>query len=210
MPAQIVTQVMVNEAAETLASTGEEPTIRTVQARLGVGSYTTIKNYLEVWKQQQRAVPPAIVVPETIAAQGAEFTRSLWGAAAALAEAQTQRVRAEAQAAAGAAQAALADAEQTIARMEGDVEAQAQQLAEQAQALAQLRSELAQAHTETQAAEVRAAAGERQVGELRGELAEARAQALAYAEQAGELAALRRQVEQQATLIERMGRGAGG
>jgi paraquat-inducible protein B len=172
-----------------------------VQARLGVGSYTTIKNYLEVWKQQQRAVPPAIVVPETIAAQGAEFTRSLWGAAAALAEAQTQRVRAEAQAAAGAAQAALADAEQTIARMEGDVEAQA---------LAQLRSELAQAHTETQAAEVRAAAGERQVGELRGELAEARAQALAYAEQAGELAALRRQVEQQATLIERMGRGAGG
>ena len=42
MPAQIVTQVMVNEAAEALVAAGQEPTIRTVQARLGAGSYTMI------------------------------------------------------------------------------------------------------------------------------------------------------------------------
>lgn len=53
MAKPIVTQERVNETADALVATGEEPSIITVQARIGGGSYTTIKRYLDVWKQQQ-------------------------------------------------------------------------------------------------------------------------------------------------------------
>ena len=211
MPAQIVTQVMVNEAAEALVAAGQEPTIRTVQARLGAGSYTTVKNYLELWRKQRPAEQPAVEVPEAIAAKSAELGRALWGAAAALAEQQTQQAREEAQGQVAQAQAALAEAEQTIARMESEAEEQAQLSAGQAQAIAQLRTELAETRSAAQIAEARAAALEQQVGDLRTELAQAHAQALVHAQQAGELAALRQQVQQQAELIERLAaRQAGG
>lgn len=209
MAAQIVTQEMVNQAANSLVAASEEPSIRAVQARIGAGSYTTIKGYLDIWRRQQVA-PPSVTVPDEIVAKGTEITRALWAAAAAQAERQVQQVREEAQRQVAQAQQALADAEQTIARLERDYEAAQLQAGEAATTADALRSELAEAHSAAHAAEARATTLEQQLVATRGELAEARAIALDHAQQSGELAAMRRQVEQQAQLIASLSRSSQG
>ena len=144
MARAIVTQAAVFEAADALAAAGEEPTIITVQERIGGGSYTTVKRYLEEWKaQRQTARQPAVEIPDEIAAKGDEFVRSLWATAAGLADQRAQQAREEAQRQVEAARAALADAEAAIARLESEGEEQAQRLRSQEQTIAQLRDELA-------------------------------------------------------------------
>jgi predicted RNase H-like nuclease (RuvC/YqgF family) len=214
MARAIVTQALVNEAADALAAAGEEPAIISVQEKIGGGSYTTVKRFLAAWKTQQEAQPPAIEVPEAIATRGATFVRELWSAAAALAEQHSAQVREEAQRQVEAAQAALVSAEAAIARMESEGEEQAQRLASQEQAITALRDELAQARSASQVAEARAAEQAQRVEDLQQqvqqrdtELAQARAAALDQARLAGEVTALQRQLQEQTALIERLARG---
>ena len=111
MPAAIVTQSLVNEAAAALAAAGEEPTILSVQRQIGAGSYTTIKRMLDVWQAEQVNTPPSAIFPDTVAARGAEFTRILWAQAAMLAEEHTRQAREEAAQQTQQARGALAEAE---------------------------------------------------------------------------------------------------
>ena len=48
MARQIVTQSAVNEAAAALVTEGQEPSIVGVQERIGGGSYSTVKRFLDV------------------------------------------------------------------------------------------------------------------------------------------------------------------
>src|SRR6266496_5832052 len=140
MARAIVTQAAVLEAADTLAAAGDEPTIITVQERIGGGSYTTVKRYLEEWKaQRQTNRQPAIEIPDAIAAKGSEFVRSLWIAAAALADERVAQTREEAQRQIETVRAALADAEAAIGRLEAEGEELAQRLADQQRSIEQLR-----------------------------------------------------------------------
>jgi len=219
MARAIVTQAAVFEAADALSAAGDEPTIITVQERIGGGSYTTVKRYLEEWKtQQQNTRQPAVEIPDAITAKGGEFVRSLWAAAATLADERVDQAREEAQRQVAEAHAALGDAEAAIARLEAEGEEQAQRLASQEQTITQLRDELAQARSAAQVAEARAAEQEQRVGDLRRELdlthqqvarlseeaQQARAAALDQARLSGELAALQRQLQDQAAIIERL------
>src|SRR6266545_5165017 len=132
MARAIVTQAAVVEAADALAAAGEEPTIITVQGRIGGGSYTTVKRYLEEWKAQRQITrQPMIEIPDAIAAKGDEFVRSLWAAAATLADERLAQAREETQRQVGTVRAALADAEAAISRLEAEGEEQAQRFTEQ-------------------------------------------------------------------------------
>lgn len=215
MARAIVTQALVNEAADALAATGEEPSIIAVQERIGGGSYTTVKRFLATWKAQQEASKQqSVELPEAVAARGAALVRELWGAATGLAEQRSAQVREEAQRQVAASLASLTSAEAAIARMEAEAEEQAQRLSGQEQTIATQRDELAQAHAAAQVAEARIAEQARQAEELQrqaqqrdAELAQARSAALEQARSAGEIAALQRQLEQQTALVERLARG---
>jgi len=225
MARALVTQATVFDAADALAAGGAEPTIITVQERIGGGSYTTVKRYLEEWKaQQQTAKQPVVDLPDEIAAKGDEFVRSLWASAASLADQRAQQAREEAQRQVAEARAVLADAEAAIARLEAEGEEHAQRLSSQEQTIATLRDELDQARGAAQVAEARAAEqaqrvgdlqreldlGHREVARLNEELVQVRAAALDQARLSGELDALKRQLQDQAALIERLTGHAGG
>jgi hypothetical protein len=47
----MVTQERVFEAAQTLLDKGADPTIMAVQVELGGGSPSTVKEYLDLWKE---------------------------------------------------------------------------------------------------------------------------------------------------------------
>lgn len=225
MARAIVTQAAVLEAADALAAAGEEPTIITVQERIGGGSYTTVKRYLEEWKaQRQTNRQPAIEIPDTVASKGSDFVRSLWAAAAALADERVTQAREEAQHQVETVRAALADAEAAIGRLEAEGEEQAQRLTNQQHSIEQLNVDLDQARMAANLAEARASEQEQRVDDLRRELAmahqqvtrlneelaQARAAELNHARMSGELAAMERQIQEQAALIERLSGRDGG
>ena len=225
MARTIVTQAAVVEAADTLDATGEEPTIITVQERIGGGSYTTVKRYLEEWKAQRQITrQPAIEIPDAIVAKGNEFVRSLWVAAAALADERVTQAREEAWRQVETVRAALTDAEAAIGRLETEGEEQAQRLTNQQRSIEQLRVDLDQSRTAVSVAEARATEQEQRVEDLRRELAmahqqvtrlseelvQARAAELDHARMSGELAAMERQIQEQAALIERLSGRDGG
>ena len=51
MAEPMVTQERVFEAAQALLDKGTDPTIMAVQAEIGGGSPTTVKEYLDLWKE---------------------------------------------------------------------------------------------------------------------------------------------------------------
>lgn len=197
MPKPIVTPELVSEAADALLAAGEEPSIITVQARIGAGSYTTIKRYLDAWKQQRNAQPPAPVAPPALAEQGAAFVRDLWAAAQAQAGEQVAEARAQARRQVEEARAAQAGAEAALEQLEAQAEAQAQALAERDQAITALHAELAQARADLGAAQARADEIQRQTQDLRADRDRLQAGGRAEVERlATELAALKDQVAQ--------------
>ena len=53
MARPLATKELVFDAASSLVSDGTEPSIVNVQAKIGGGSYTTIKRYLDAWNVQR-------------------------------------------------------------------------------------------------------------------------------------------------------------
>ena len=115
MAKALVTQELVATIADELAATGVEPTILTVQERIGAGSYTTVKRYLDAWKAQQAQRPP-VAVPLEITAKATTAIQAIWSAAVAQAEQRVQEVEVEAQQQRAALAAQLQQAEQIIQR----------------------------------------------------------------------------------------------
>lgn len=211
MAKAIVTREAVFEAADALAGAGDDPTILTVQGRIGGGSYSTVKRFLDAWKAERKSAPPVIEVPPEVAARGEELVRSLWGAAHGLAEQRIAEVRGEAEAQVLKARAELQAAEATIARLEAEADQAAQQLDVAQQQLVEARTALGEARTAARIAEARTADQEQQITDLRRqvtqqreELEAARTQAIDQARLSGELAALRQQLQDQVALIERL------
>jgi hypothetical protein len=219
MAKALVTQGAVFEVADVLLAAGEEPSIIAVQERIGGGSYSTVKRYLDDWKvQRQVTQQQAMEVPEEIVARGNEFMRKLWAVATTLAEQRVAQLRDDAQRQVADARAALATAETAIARLESDNDVQAQQLSEQQQRLAQLVEDLTQARSVAQIAQARADEqaqrvrdlqreldlAHQQIAQLTEEIRQARTATIEQARQEGELVALRQQLQDQAALIDRL------
>lgn len=197
MARQIVTQQAVTEAAEALIVEGAEPSIVAVQARIGGGSYSTVKKFLDVWKQQRaEAATAAPETPAEVQAKGQEFARIVWALASREAQAEAQQAKDEAQAEVAAVRVELAEANNEIARLEGVEAAQAETIDQQAAKLREVELALAEAQTQAR----RVPELEKSLADLRAELDASRKEATDKAVEAGRLAgeaeALRAQVRE--------------
>lgn len=197
MARQIVTQQAVTEAAEALIVEGAEPSIVAVQARIGGGSYSTVKKFLDLWKQQRaEAATAAPDTPAEVQAKGQEFARAVWALASREAQAEAQQAKDEAHAEVAAVRVELADAHNEIARLEGVEASQAATIDQQAAKLREVELALAEAQTQAR----RVAELEKSLADLRAELDASRKEATDKAVEAGRVAgeaeALRAQVRE--------------
>lgn len=197
MARQIVTQQAVTEAAEALIVEGAEPSIVAVQARIGGGSYSTVKKFLDVWKQQRaEAATAAPETPAEVQAKGQEFARIVWALASREAQAEAQQAKDEAHAEVAAVRVELAEANNEIARLEGVEATQAETIDQQAAKLREVELALAEAQTQAR----RVGELEKSLADLRAELDASRKDATDKAVEAGRLAgeaeALRAQVRE--------------
>lgn len=166
MARQIVTSERVAEIANALVLEGQEPSIVAVQAQIGGGSYSTVKRYLDVWRQERaEAAASAPDMPSEIAAKGAEFARAVWATASQQAQRDAQVVKDSAAKAEAALRGELVGAQAEIARLEQTDAHQAETIEQQAAKLREI--ELALAEVQAQA---------RRVPELESTLADTRAQ----------------------------------
>jgi hypothetical protein len=110
MARAIVTPEAVAEAAAQLVAAGEEPSIINVQARIGGGSFSTVKRYLDAWKEAQVAAPAQVEAPPAVQEQAAAFRRAVWQTTVALAEHLSAQVCAEAERQVAQARVSVAEA----------------------------------------------------------------------------------------------------
>jgi len=196
MTRAIVTAEAVSAVADALVAEGLEPSLVLVQSRIG-GSYTTVKRYLDAWKQARAQADAADTdTPAVILAKGQEWVRSVWALAKREAQVQVQSMKEDARAQVEMLQADLAGAMAEITRLEGSEAAQAATIEAQQTQLRGLELSLIQA----QALASRVPELERTLGEVRSELEAVRQQATEHAVHAGRLAgeaeALRAQVRE--------------
>jgi chromosome segregation ATPase len=149
MARQIVTQQAVNEAAEALMVEGSEPSILSVQSRIGGGSYSTVKRFLDVWKQARaQAATAAPDTPPEVQAKGQEFARAVWTLASLAAQRELQQAKDDAKAEVATVRGELAETTTEITRLEGVEAAQAAIIEQQQARLRDVELALAQAQTQ--------------------------------------------------------------
>lgn len=197
MARPIVTPQAVKEVADALTAEGADPSILAVQSRIGGGSYSTVKRYLDAWKQARAlADTAAIETPAVVQAKGQEFAHAVWALATREAQREAQTIKDEARAEVAALRADLAGATTEITRLEGVETAQAATIDAQQVKLRDV--ELALADTQAQARRVPEL--EQSLAQLRAELSDSRKEATDKAVEAGRLAgeaeALRVQVHE--------------
>ncbi|MGL5879645.1 MAG: DNA-binding protein, partial [Xenococcaceae cyanobacterium] len=117
MAKSIISPENVFETASLLVSEGVEPSIINVQTRIGGGSYTTIKKYLDEWKRM-RSEKTAVEVPPEITSKGNLLIEQLWLAASGLADRTVQTIKEQAQVEKSQTQQELADAINELHRLE--------------------------------------------------------------------------------------------
>lgn len=77
-----ITQAQVFNAADAISSTGQNPTVASVRAKLGTGSFTTITAHLRAWKEQVvTSEPEPSDVPEEVTAALGRAAEIVWKAA---------------------------------------------------------------------------------------------------------------------------------
>ena len=146
MAKQFATQELVFKAAADLLAEGVDPSLLLVQAKVGGGSYTTIKRYLDQWAAHRASeAQTALDVPESVAKKSMELARSLWATAMQEAQAQAQAAKLAAELKLSEIGKELAFAQSEIGRLEALEEAQAQAFDHQGQALAQMKINLSDA-----------------------------------------------------------------
>ncbi|RRR75219.1 MAG: hypothetical protein EI684_05285 [Candidatus Viridilinea halotolerans] len=194
MARAIVTAEAVVAAAQQMLDAGEEPTILNVRSRIGGGSFTTIKRFLDDWKAQREAVVPLSPVPRDVQQRADEFAQMVWQAAVAQASQDAAQARADAEKLVAQARAAAAEAEHAVALLEAQVDAQDATLANLEQERDEARAALADARAATQVLEARFSDLQQQLAARDVELAQARAKHDELMRCLGENEALRRQV----------------
>lgn len=200
----IVTKQAVSEAAGALVADGSEPTIKDVQARIGGGSFTTVKRYLDLWKQERAdAMASLPEAPTEVSSKAQEFARIVWGLAAKEAQREANQIKEAAKIEVDGLRSELMDATSEVARLE-------QVEAEQAAAIEEQQSRLRESELKLVEAQTKA----ERVAELEKSLAEtlatlelarndARDRAVDVGTLNGEVKALRNQVSELTAVLKR-------
>jgi len=182
-----------------------------VCARIGGGSYTTVKKYLGAWvRQRAETVATTPELPLEVEAKGRELVRILWTLAAAQAGHEAHAAREQSAAEVTSIREELAEARNEIARLEA-LETEQATLLEQIQTrLREAELQLAEAKTQLS----RTAELEKALAECRAELElvrrEAKDKAVVAGTLSGESEALRAQVRELMEVLKPAGgRGKG-
>jgi chromosome segregation ATPase len=194
MAKAIATQETVNAAANAMLQEGLEPSIVKLQERIGGGSYSTVKRYLDVWsKAKEEEASAAPQTPAALESQGRAMIRTLWAMAYQETQAESKQVKDQAAAEVAAIAAELNEARIVIGRLESTEEEQSAIIERQQSRLREIEIALVEAQVHAR----RATEMEQAVAALRSELEAARAQAaqksVEVARLTGEADALRRQ-----------------
>jgi len=197
MAKALVTQERVFEVAQGLVEQGIAPTILNVQDGIGGGSYTTVKRYLDQWREAAPKQRRPVELPEAAVAKLMSLGREFWALLDEQAGQQVEAIRAATGEEVAAIQAQLDQAEQAIARLEAERDQAESRAVEQEQA----HREAVQAH---QAQTERVAAAEAKAGELAERVADLKGELqLAHAQHAAEReAATTARAEAQAAAVE--------
>lgn len=197
MARAVVTQERVFEVAQALVEQGTTPTILNVQDGIGGGSYTTVKRYLDQWREAAPKQRRPVELPEAAIAKLMSLGREFWALLDEQAGQQVEAIRAATGEEIAAIQAQLDQAEQAIARLEAERDQAESRAVEQEQA----HREAVQAH---QAQTERVAAAEAKAGELAARVADLKGELqLAHDQHAAEReAATTARAEAQAAAVE--------
>ena len=209
MAKAVVTQERVFEVADTLTARGEDPSILSVQAAIGGGSYSTVKRYLDVWKEAGRQRRAQIALPDAAVERLMSLGRDFWALLEERTALQVDQIRARAKEEAAALEAQVRQAEQAIAKLEHDKDRLEQLAADREAANLALQAEVHVQRERATAAESKETQLEARILDIKAELdralrqaeterqaassarMEAQAAAVAGAALKGELAALR-------------------
>ena len=145
MAKAVVTQELVFQVAESLVAQGVTPTILNVQDGIGGGSYTTVKRYLDQWREAAPKQRRPVELPETAVAKLMNLGCEFWGLLDEQAGQQVEAIRAATGEEIAAIQAQLDQAEQAIARLEAERDQAESRAVEQEHALRE-STRLAQAY----------------------------------------------------------------
>lgn len=147
----IVTKQAVSEAAEALVADCKEPTIKDVQARIGGGSFTTVKRYLDQWKHERADAMASLPEPPTeISSNAQEFARAVWRLATKEAQREVSQVKEAAKTQVDGLRIELADATFEIARLEQVEAEQAAAIENQQSRLRETELKLVEAQTKAE------------------------------------------------------------
>ena len=210
MAKPVVTQERVFEIADALMARGEDPTILSVQAAIGGGSYSTVKRYIDVWREAGRQQRAQIVLPDAAVERLMALGRDFWALLEERTAQQVEQIRATAREELASLQTQTRQAEQVIGKLEGEKEVLEQLAAERETAAQALRAQFQAERERATAAEAKALQLDARVVDLKAELdrvlkqvqseqhaaqaarEEAKAAAIEAARLTGELAALTR------------------
>lgn len=185
MAKALVSAELVFETASQLVQEGIDPSIVNVQTRIGGGSYTTVKKYLDEWKKM-RVEKPIVEVPPEIAFRGNLLVTEIWSIAYQLADRSVQTIKEQTQAEVDRTQQELAEAINELHRLERTEE--------------QLRKKLASKDSQVHNLELKVTALEveaKKAQQLQSELETSRTE---LARQQQQLADLQQQTQQTASL----------
>jgi Plasmid replication region DNA-binding N-term len=124
MPRKIVTEELVIEIANKMISEGKEPSILDIQSSIGGGSYTTVKKYLDLWKQSlPKRRLNAIELPDIAVERLMSLGRDFWSMIDEQSSKQVEILKESTQAHIGIIQSKLNEAEKAIIVLEDEKEA---------------------------------------------------------------------------------------
>lgn len=199
----MATEKDIHAAADAIIAEGGHPTLITVRARLGGGSFSSIGPALKRWRQQQAEKSPREATPPPMPEAVGQKMRALWDEAVTLARAELQaerdrlaverrEIELEKQEAAELADQLaneLDEARAQLVRLEGadrrfdEAKAEAGKVLDE---LTRVRAEAERARIAEQACQARLEAAAREMDDLRQRTKEAEARANKAAEEAAE------------------------
>jgi DNA repair exonuclease SbcCD ATPase subunit len=145
-----ITPEQVLQTIQQLESEGAEATITAIRERLGTGSFTTIGQILQSWRQERARIsrPPVPELPDQVAGLFRQLWAESWRAADAVGAAEREAAaqeRAAAEAQSQEMQGEIARLEQALAALQTEMDQLATAHAAANQALQEARIEHAQA-----------------------------------------------------------------
>lgn len=138
-----INKAQVFNAADAISAAGQAPTVASIRAKLGTGSYTTITAMLREWKEQANTEPAEeFDVPEEITQALGRAAEIVWKAAQDHFKHELATVKKEAERQTAQAQGQAAEAFEEIARLEVNADQAAQSITELNELNKNLRAQL--------------------------------------------------------------------